>query len=180
MHSSTNFQAPPNAVDFLWSCDKVYHKHELCFLLYFLGQIVTWLWLTVAKLSITNNCFWEKKFFANFKIIACLEAWTIEINVLFLSVTSRMSISGRYKLTYAQGIARCNEIGLSVASVAQLIAARDQGLHYCVCGWLANGTSGFVLQHRDPCTGFPVVQGVMTEPCTWRGLQDVWCAYNWC
>jgi len=41
-HSFTNFQAPPNAVDFLWSCDKVYHKQEVNFLLYFLGQIVTW------------------------------------------------------------------------------------------------------------------------------------------
>jgi len=43
MHSSTNVQAPFNVVDFLWSCDKlVYHKQEVCFLLYFLGQIVTW------------------------------------------------------------------------------------------------------------------------------------------
>ena len=42
MHSSTNFQAPPIAVVFLWSCDKVYHKQEICLLLYFLGQIVTW------------------------------------------------------------------------------------------------------------------------------------------
>ena len=42
MHSSKKNQDPPNAVDFLWSCDKVYHKQEVCFLLYFLGQIVTW------------------------------------------------------------------------------------------------------------------------------------------
>ena len=38
----TNFQAPPQAAYFLWSCDKVYHKQEVCFLLYFLGQIVSW------------------------------------------------------------------------------------------------------------------------------------------
>jgi len=42
MDSSTIFQAPPKAAYFLWSCDKVYHKQEVCFLLYFLGQIVSW------------------------------------------------------------------------------------------------------------------------------------------
>jgi len=42
MDSSTNFQAPPQAAHFLWSCDKVYHKQEVCFILYFLGQIVSW------------------------------------------------------------------------------------------------------------------------------------------
>ena len=26
MHSSTDFQAPTNGVDFLWSCNMVYHK----------------------------------------------------------------------------------------------------------------------------------------------------------
>ena len=42
MDSSTNLHAPPHAAYFLWSCDKVYHKQEVCFLLYFLGQIVSW------------------------------------------------------------------------------------------------------------------------------------------
>jgi len=42
MEGSTIFQAPPQAAFFLWSCDKVYHKQEVCFLLYFLGQIVSW------------------------------------------------------------------------------------------------------------------------------------------
>jgi len=42
MHSSTNVQAPPNEVDFLWSLDKVNYKHEVGFLLYLLGQLVTW------------------------------------------------------------------------------------------------------------------------------------------
>ena len=41
MHSSTNFQAPPNAVDFLLSCDKVDHKQKVGFLLYLPGQLVT-------------------------------------------------------------------------------------------------------------------------------------------
>jgi len=36
------FQAPPQAACFLWSCDKVYHKQEACFLLYVRGQIVSW------------------------------------------------------------------------------------------------------------------------------------------
>jgi len=42
MDSSTIFQAPPQAAYFLWSCNKVYHKQEVCFLLYFLGQTVSW------------------------------------------------------------------------------------------------------------------------------------------
>jgi len=42
MKSSTNLQASPHAAYFLWSSDKVYHKQEVCFLLYFLGQIVSW------------------------------------------------------------------------------------------------------------------------------------------
>jgi len=42
MDSSTHFQAPLQAAYFLWSCDKVYHKQDVCFLLYFLGQIVSW------------------------------------------------------------------------------------------------------------------------------------------
>jgi len=40
--SSTNCQAPPHAVYSVWSCDKVYDKQEVCFLLYFLGQTVSW------------------------------------------------------------------------------------------------------------------------------------------
>ena len=39
-HISTHFQASPNAVDFLCSCDKVYHKQEVCFLLHLPGQLV--------------------------------------------------------------------------------------------------------------------------------------------
>ena len=42
MHSSTNFQAPPISVVFYCYCDKFYHKQEVCFILYLLGQIVTW------------------------------------------------------------------------------------------------------------------------------------------
>ena len=41
-NSSTNCQAPLQTAYFLWSCDKVYHKQEVCFLLYFLSQIVSW------------------------------------------------------------------------------------------------------------------------------------------
>jgi len=73
MNNSTNVQTPPQAAYFLWSCDKVYHKQEVCFLLYFLGQIVSWQynpnlfglnltmysykwsWLTVMELSIVDK-----------------------------------------------------------------------------------------------------------------------------
>ena len=70
MDSSTNFQAPSHAAYFLWSCDKVYHKQEVCFLFVFprldcqltiqfqsIGLKLTmysykWSWLTVVELSI--------------------------------------------------------------------------------------------------------------------------------
>jgi len=40
-HSSAKLQSPLSVV-FLCSCDKVYHRQEVRFLLYLLGQIVTW------------------------------------------------------------------------------------------------------------------------------------------
>jgi len=42
LDNSTNFQPLPQAAYFLWYCDKIYHKQEVCFLLYFLCQIVSW------------------------------------------------------------------------------------------------------------------------------------------
>jgi len=41
MHNSANIQSPRISVVFLCSCE-VYHKQEVWFLLYLLGQIVTW------------------------------------------------------------------------------------------------------------------------------------------
>jgi len=43
LHRSANFQALLNTVDFLWSCEGVYHKQEICFLLCF----QSWLFITV-------------------------------------------------------------------------------------------------------------------------------------
>jgi len=42
MRCSANFQSPPISVLFICSCEHVYHKHELNFLLYLLCQIVNW------------------------------------------------------------------------------------------------------------------------------------------
>jgi len=70
MDSSTICQAPPQAAYFLWICDNVYHKQDVCFPLYFLGQTVSWqynpnllelkltmyrykwFWLTIVEMSI--------------------------------------------------------------------------------------------------------------------------------
>jgi len=41
MHNFSTLQSSPLFVVFLWSCDKVYHKQEVRFLLYLLGQAVT-------------------------------------------------------------------------------------------------------------------------------------------
>ena len=40
MQYIANVQAPPISVVFLCLCDNVYHKQEVRFLLYLLGQIV--------------------------------------------------------------------------------------------------------------------------------------------
>ena len=40
MHDSTNFKYPPTFVEIHCSCDKVYHKQDVRFLSYTLGQIV--------------------------------------------------------------------------------------------------------------------------------------------
>ena len=42
MHSSAKLQSLPLSVLSFCSCNKVYHKPEKCFLLYLLGQVVTW------------------------------------------------------------------------------------------------------------------------------------------
>jgi len=41
MHGSTIFQSLPTFAEIHCSCDKVYHKQEVRFLLYIIGQIVT-------------------------------------------------------------------------------------------------------------------------------------------
>jgi len=41
MHSSAKPKVPPLSVVFLCSCDKVYHKQVVRFLVYLLGQFVT-------------------------------------------------------------------------------------------------------------------------------------------
>jgi len=41
LHSSAIFHSPPTAVVFFCSCDKVYRKQEVRFLLYLLGPSVT-------------------------------------------------------------------------------------------------------------------------------------------
>jgi len=41
MHGSTNIQSPSTFAEIHCSCDKIYHKQEVRFLLYIVGQIVT-------------------------------------------------------------------------------------------------------------------------------------------
>ena len=36
-----NFSSPPTFAEIHFSCDKIYHKQEVCFPLYILGKIVT-------------------------------------------------------------------------------------------------------------------------------------------
>ena len=41
MHGSTTVETPPTFAEIYCSCDKVYHKLEVRFLLYIIGHIVT-------------------------------------------------------------------------------------------------------------------------------------------
>ena len=41
MHGSKSFQSPSTFAEIQCSCDRVYHKQEVRFLLYLLGQIIT-------------------------------------------------------------------------------------------------------------------------------------------
>ena len=42
MHRSAHFQLSPHPVDFLKYFKGIYFEHDICFLLCFLGQIITW------------------------------------------------------------------------------------------------------------------------------------------
>ena len=50
MHSSAKLQSPPLYIVFLRACDQVYHRQEVLFLLYLVGQIV----ISQQIVNITN------------------------------------------------------------------------------------------------------------------------------
>ena len=113
MHNSANYQARPTAVDVRWYCDKVYHKQGVCFLLYFLGQIVTWQsnhnllpyglkltmycykcsWLTLVELSI----YLPRPKLTN-TVVVTTDVWQIKQELI--SLTLDISISPAHLIEY--------------------------------------------------------------------------------
>jgi len=55
MHGSTHFLSQPTFAEIHCSCDKVYHKQELRFLLYILGQSVTWHYIPSPLIKIDHD-----------------------------------------------------------------------------------------------------------------------------
>ncbi|XP_068602753.1 tumor necrosis factor-inducible gene 6 protein [Brachionichthys hirsutus] len=60
-------------------------------------------------------------------------------------VYHRESRLGRYKLTYREAKAVCKYEGGSLATRAQLEAARQIGFHICSAGWYDNGRVGYPI-----------------------------------
>ncbi|KAL4235572.1 Hyaluronan and proteoglycan link protein 3 [Mactra antiquata] len=81
-------------------------------------------------------------------------------------------VNGRYSLTFPEGQAVCEERGTIVASREDLLEARGMGYDMCVCGWLSDGTGGFVVQTHDPGCTFEFHTGVI-DWC--GGMMDVYC-----
>jgi len=59
MHSFAKIQFPLLCVHFFCSCDELYHKQVVRFLLYLLSQIVTWLKIIYVRLWMILIDSWE-------------------------------------------------------------------------------------------------------------------------
>ena len=77
-----------------------------------------------------------------------------------------------YSYTFQQGKAKCETLGMQMATLDQIRKAFDQGYGICSCGWLSDGTAWFPLQEKNfPCGGDPV--GI--HRCNWQNTFNVFC-----
>ena len=93
--------------------------------------------------------------------------------VTFSLVVLVMGVGGHYKLTLAGARRECISRGLRLADSTELLQARAAGFHFCGCGWMDDGTRGFVLQYEVPfCISF-FHTGILK--CDWLHLLDAYC-----
>ncbi|XP_004715325.1 stabilin-1 [Echinops telfairi] len=83
--------------------------------------------------------------------------------------------SGPYGLTFSEAEAACGAQGAVLASLSQLSAAQQLGLHLCLVGWLANGSAGHpvVFPAADCGNGRVGVVSLGTR----QNLSESWDAY---
>lgn len=78
-----------------------------------------------------------------------------------------------YALTFEDAKTRCEASGSSIASRDDLLEARQMGLDWCECGWLSDGTAGFVLQKEDLDCISAFKESVMK--CKASSHYNAWC-----
>ena len=66
-----------------------------------------------------------------------------------LSVFQAQGPYGFHNLTQPQAVSLCQEYGTELASPDDLLSAKEMGLSMCRCGWLSDGSNGFVMQTVD-------------------------------
>ncbi|XP_019641526.1 PREDICTED: hyaluronan and proteoglycan link protein 3-like [Branchiostoma belcheri] len=80
------------------------------------------------------------------------------------------SPAGRYKYDLDEARHACAEQGATLASYHQLYEAWQDGLDYCACGWLSDGTARYPTQiSRRGCGGVGI------NDCEWLTQYDAWC-----
>lgn len=96
------------------------------------------------------------------------------VNFAEYRLTHMKSSEGIYKYSLQQARDACASAGAALATLAQLKDAYRQGYGFCRCGWLDNGTAGYVVQWpENACGGKNVASRVHT--CNWRRTWDAYC-----
>ena len=82
------------------------------------------------------------------------------------------SPQGSYKYSYAEGVARCQDEGMTIATPQQLQVAWEKGMDVCACGWLSDGSNRYPIQYPRRGCGSGTSGGVITCSNT---IADVYC-----
>ena len=81
---------------------------------------------------------------------------------------------GSYKYNHVEAIARCEDEGMSIATLEQLQVAWQNGMEVCACGWLSDGSVRYPVQYPRPGCGSSS-SGIVS--CS-EGNANVYCFKN--